>query len=99
MGVSTAVNFGAVDYCVFVAMLGISLGIGFYHCVRGNKTTEDFLLASRSMSPVPIALSLTATFISSISILGETYGYMYVLQKAAAVNNRCSTDVHENSEL
>ncbi|XP_047737454.1 sodium-coupled monocarboxylate transporter 2-like [Hyalella azteca] len=74
-----AANFGAVDYCVFVAMLGISLGIGFNHCVRGNKTTEDFLLASKSMSPVPIAFSLTATLVSSVSILGMVFGMLIAI--------------------
>ncbi|XP_018008624.1 sodium-coupled monocarboxylate transporter 1 [Hyalella azteca] len=71
-------KFGVVDYCVFTVMLVGSLGIGFFHCLRGKNTTHDFLLAGRSMSPWPIALSLTATFISSISILGyvgEVYGH------------------------
>ncbi|KAF2353758.1 Sodium/solute symporter [Trinorchestia longiramus] len=78
MANSDTVNFGVTDYCVSLAMLGASLGIGLYHCVRGNRTTDDFLLASRSMSPAPIALSLTATYISSISVLGimgEVYGH------------------------
>jgi sodium-coupled monocarboxylate transporter 8/12 len=63
-------KFGVVDYCVFTVMLVGSLGIGFFHCLRGKNTTHDFLLAGRSMSPWPIALSLIATYISSISILG-----------------------------
>lgn len=74
---STKHNFSAIDYAVFTLTLLSSLGIGLYHCIRGNKSTEDFLLASRSMSPLPVALSLTATFVSSISILGnvgEVYG-------------------------
>ncbi|KAF2356272.1 Sodium/solute symporter [Trinorchestia longiramus] len=71
MATSEMVNFGVIDYCVFVVSLGASLGIGIYHCVRGNRTTDDFLLASRSMSAAPIALSLTATLVSSIAILAQ----------------------------
>ncbi|KAF2347514.1 Sodium/solute symporter [Trinorchestia longiramus] len=74
----TTPTFSPMDYFVFSVMIVASLGIGVYHCMRGNRTTDDFLLAGRSMTPVPIALSLTATFISSISILGnvgEVYGH------------------------
>ncbi|XP_018019225.2 sodium-coupled monocarboxylate transporter 1 [Hyalella azteca] len=70
-------EFSVVDYCVFIGMLCISMAIGLYHSLKGNKTTEDFLMASRSMSPIPVAFSLTATYLSSISILGivgEVYG-------------------------
>lgn len=78
MGESGISLFTAADYVVFSLMLAVSLGIGLYHALRGNKTTEDFLLASRSMKPVPVAMSLVATYISSISILGyvgEVYGH------------------------
>lgn len=64
-------GFGVVDYIVFSVMLIGSLGIGVYYGIKGNKTTEEFLLAGRSLSPVPVAMSLIATYISSISILGE----------------------------
>lgn len=71
-------TFSLVDYVVFGATILSTMAIGVYHSVRGNKSTEDFLVASRSMSPLPVALSLTATYISSISILGtvgEVYGH------------------------
>ncbi|KAF2348380.1 Sodium/solute symporter [Trinorchestia longiramus] len=70
-------EFSIVDYCVFIGMLCVSMAIGLYHSIKGNKTTEDFHMASRSMSPIPVALSLTATYLSAISILGyvgEVYG-------------------------
>ena len=53
-------------------MLSVSLGIGFYHgCTGGKqKTTQEFLLADRSMNPIPVAMSLVASFISAITVLG-----------------------------
>ena len=64
-------TFSLVDYFVFLVMIVGSLSIGIYYGIRSNKTTEEFLMAGRSMSPFPVVLSLVATYISSISILGE----------------------------
>ena len=64
-------GFSVVDYVVFSVMLAGSLGIGLYFSIKGNKTTADFLLASNSLKPLPVTLSLLATYFSSISILGE----------------------------
>ena len=64
-------TFSLVDYVVFMLMIVGSLSIGIYYGIRGNKNTEDFLMAGRSMSLFPVGLSLIATYISSISILGE----------------------------
>ena len=71
MSSTVIATFTLVDYFVFLVMIVGSLGIGIYYGIRGNKTTEDFLLAGRSMSPFPVGLSMIATFISAISILGE----------------------------
>ena len=68
-----APTFGVVDYIVFALTIIVSLGIGAYYGIKGNQTTEDFLMAGRSMSTIPVALSLIATFISSISILGKSH--------------------------
>ena len=67
----SAIFFSFIDYIVFILTIIGSLAIGAYYGIKENKTTEDFLMAGRSMSPIPVALSLIATFISSISILGE----------------------------
>jgi len=70
-------TFGVVDYTVFFVMITVSLGIGGYYGLRGNNTTEDFLMAGHNMSPFPVALSMIATYVSAISILGyvgEVYG-------------------------
>lgn len=73
-------QFTVVDYVIFAAVLVISAGIGFYHAWkdRRQKSIDEFLLAGRNMHPVPVALSLLASFMSAITLLGtpaEIYNY------------------------
>ncbi|NXD80184.1 SC5A8 protein, partial [Halcyon senegalensis] len=73
-------RFTVWDYVVFAAMLLVSAIIGVYYaCVGGGqKTSKDFLMGGRSMSAVPVALSLTASFMSAVTVLGtpaEIYRY------------------------
>lgn len=65
-------TFGVWDYVVFAAMLVISAAIGIYYAFAGNSqhTSKDFLMGGRSMNAVPVALSLTASFMSAITVLG-----------------------------
>ncbi|XP_063960097.1 sodium-coupled monocarboxylate transporter 2-like [Lytechinus pictus] len=65
-------TFSGADYGVLGAMLALSLGIGFYQACAGGKqkTAEEFLMANRNMHPIPVALSLVASFISAITFLG-----------------------------
>ncbi|XP_045030203.1 sodium-coupled monocarboxylate transporter 1 isoform X2 [Daphnia magna] len=79
-------RFGWPDYLVFVAMLSVSAIIGIYYACAGGKqsTTSEFLMAGRSMSTFPVAMSLIASFMSAITLLGtpaEVYqfGTMYWL--------------------
>ncbi|KAF2354964.1 Sodium/solute symporter [Trinorchestia longiramus] len=70
-------NFGAVDYTMLALTVFASIAIGIYHGVKGNKTAEDFAVGNRSMKPLPVSLSLLATFLSANVILGysgEVYG-------------------------
>ncbi|XP_022090148.1 sodium-coupled monocarboxylate transporter 1-like [Acanthaster planci] len=71
-GPEDAANFGVWDYVVFGCMLLISLGIGFFYGCTGGKqqTAAEFLLADRNMNPIPVAMSLVASFISAITVLG-----------------------------
>ncbi|NXB58986.1 SC5A8 protein, partial [Struthidea cinerea] len=73
-------RFTVWDYVVFAAMLLISAIIGVYYAFvgGGQKTSKDFLMAGRSMSALPVALSLTASFMSAVTVLGtpaEIYRY------------------------
>nr|XP_056701810.1 sodium-coupled monocarboxylate transporter 1-like [Euleptes europaea] len=65
-------GFGPWDYVVFAAMLLISAGIGIYYAFAGGgqKTSAEFLMGGRSMHAVPVALSLTASFMSAVTVLG-----------------------------
>ncbi|NXL37497.1 SC5A8 protein, partial [Glaucidium brasilianum] len=73
-------SFTVWDYVVFAAMLVISAVIGVYYAFvgGGQKTSKDFLMGGRSMSALPVALSLTASFMSAVTVLGtpaEIYRY------------------------
>ncbi len=65
-------HFGVVDYIVLCTMIVFSVVIGIYHAFRGGKqkTTKEFLLANRDMNPVPVGLSIAASFVSSLMVIG-----------------------------
>nr|CAH0110367.1 unnamed protein product [Daphnia galeata] len=78
--------FSWADYLVFVAMLVISAIIGIYYACCGAKqnTTSEFLMAGRNMGTFPVAMSLIASFMSAITLLGTPaeiyqFGTMYWL--------------------
>jgi len=65
-------RFSVWDYIVFAIILAIASVIGLYYGCTGNKqnSTTEFLMAGRSMSVLPVALSLLASFTSAITLLG-----------------------------
>ncbi|XP_059145437.1 sodium-coupled monocarboxylate transporter 1-like [Physella acuta] len=65
-------SFGPVDYVVFAAMLIISMAIGVWFALRGGKqrTQVEYLMGNRSLSILPVAISILASFMSAILILG-----------------------------
>ncbi|KAJ9582262.1 hypothetical protein L9F63_003391 [Diploptera punctata] len=76
--------FGWLDYTLFGGMLAVSSIIGIYFGCFGSKqsTKAEYLLGNKSMSIFPIAMSLTASHISGITLLGApsemyTYGTQY----------------------
>lgn len=77
-------KFTPWDYVVFSVLLLISSVIGLYYGCTGakQKTTSEFLMAGRSMGVFPVALSLLASFMSAITLLGTpaeiaTFGTLY----------------------
>lgn len=73
-------HFTEVDYVLFGLLLVISAGIGLFFAIKDRKhnNTKTFLMAGGEMSPFPVALSLLASFMSAITILGtpaEMYNY------------------------
>ena len=61
------------DYLVFSIMLVISAVIGIYYAFigGGQNSSEEFLTAGRKMSAVPVAISLSASFMSAVTVLGS----------------------------
>ena len=80
-------HFTAADFVVFSLTLLASMGIGIYYSRSGGaqQNNNEYLMAGRSMSSIPVALSVLASFVSSIAILGNpaevyTYGFQYWIQ-------------------
>lgn len=79
-------GFGVVDIIVFSLTLAGSAIIGIYFARVGSrqKSNNEYLMAGRSMSCFPVAVSVLASFVSSIAVLGTpdeiyTYGFQYFL--------------------
>lgn len=79
-------GFAVWDYVVFGVMLLISAAIGVYYAFAGGgqRSREAFLMGGRSMAALPVALSLTASFMSAVTVLGTpaeiySYGVMFSL--------------------
>ena len=73
-------SFNVADYCVFGAVLLISLGIGLYHALSGGKqkTKGEYLMGNHQMSLLPVSISILVSIVSSNTILGvsaEMYHY------------------------
>lgn len=80
-------HFTAVDFVVFSLTLLASMGIGIFYSRAGGaqQNNNEYLMAGRSMASIPVAISVLASFVSSIAILGTpaevyTYGVQYWLQ-------------------
>ncbi|KAL5019390.1 hypothetical protein ScPMuIL_005112 [Solemya velum] len=73
-------SFHNVDYILFAFVLAFSAGIGIFYAIKDRKktNTKEFLLAGGNMSPIPVSLSLLASFMSAITLLGtpaEIYSF------------------------
>ncbi|PSN31614.1 hypothetical protein C0J52_26393 [Blattella germanica] len=70
-----------LDYVVFAIMLFLSALIGIYFAFFAKKkqnTTSEYLMGGKTMGIFPISMSLIASYISGISLLGlpaEMYVY------------------------
>ncbi|XP_011185449.1 putative sodium-dependent multivitamin transporter [Zeugodacus cucurbitae] len=73
-------TFDGWDFAVLITILAISAMIGIYYRYTGGKqkTIKEYLLADQSMTTFPVAVSLMASFMSSITLLGvssESYQF------------------------
>ena len=67
------------DYIIFALSIVASFGIGVYYACRKdkNKSTEDYLVASRKMNVIPVAISLLVSILSAIALLGNSSEVYY----------------------
>uniref|UniRef100_UPI0009B42B66 sodium-coupled monocarboxylate transporter 1 n=1 Tax=Monopterus albus TaxID=43700 RepID=UPI0009B42B66 len=65
-------TFSVWDYVVFAGTILAAAGIGLFQAIRSRKetSTAEFLLGGRQMTAVPVAMSLTASFMSGITVIG-----------------------------
>ncbi|KAK7889827.1 hypothetical protein WMY93_025387 [Mugilogobius chulae] len=100
---SPALGFGLADYAVFSVMLLVSMVIGLYQALKKPADSaagaEDFFTGGRSLPAVPVGLSLCASFMSAIQVLGvpaesSRYGfkflYMCLGQSINSLSQPCS---------
>ncbi|KAL6443069.1 hypothetical protein ACFW04_002798 [Cataglyphis niger] len=81
-------TFGWTDYILFGGLLGISVLIGIYFGFFSTKqdNTTEYLLGGKTMSFLPISMSLIASHISGVSLLGvPSEVYQYGTQYAACI--------------
>lgn len=64
--------FGWLDFTLFILMLVFSSMIGIYFGFWGKKedTPTEYLHGGKTMSTIPVAVSLVASFISGIMLMG-----------------------------
>ena len=84
--VEVANQLSPIDYVVFGLSLTFSAAIGFYYYIVGRKqnTNREYLHANQSMGLLPVSVSLMASFMSAITLLGvPAENYMYSTQFVA----------------
>ncbi|XP_045765977.1 putative sodium-dependent multivitamin transporter [Maniola jurtina] len=80
--------FGVWDYIIMIATMIASIFIGLYFRFSGGKqkTNDEYLLADRNMSIFPVAVSLMASFMSAITLLGLSAENYYFGMQFAVIN-------------
>ena len=76
-------KFGVEEYVIFALMLLVSAAIGVFFWWKGQKDNAEFLLGGKSMGTLPMTLSLVASFMSAITLLGTpaeiyVFGTQYI---------------------
>lgn len=76
-------RFGTADYAVFVLMLVVCSCVGLFFGYQDHKKHKkakksvdgeealDYLMGGRNMQVFPVAMSLVASFVSGITLLGK----------------------------
>ncbi|KAL1486103.1 hypothetical protein MTO96_031531 [Rhipicephalus appendiculatus] len=71
---------GIVEYAIFGVAISLNFGLGLYFSLRRKAraadTTTEMFLGSRALRSIPLAASIVASRISSITLVGFT-GHFY----------------------
>lgn len=88
LSTSEGVRLGFVfaDYAVFAVMLLVSMAIGLFQALKSSPRearADDFFTGGRSLPAVPVGLSLCASFMSAVQVLGvpseaSRYGFKFL---------------------
>ncbi|XP_051931099.1 sodium-coupled monocarboxylate transporter 1 [Hippocampus zosterae] len=73
-------TFSEWDYVVFAGTIVGAAGLGLFQAFRGRKesSSAEYFLGGRQMSAVPVAMSLTASFMSGVTVIGTpAEAYLY----------------------
>lgn len=64
-------SFALADYVLFALMLVVSAAVGIYYAWvdRSRRNPGNFLTGGRKLTALPVSLSLTASFMSAITVL------------------------------
>ncbi|KAK8759657.1 hypothetical protein V5799_002711 [Amblyomma americanum] len=67
-----AAHFAVLDYVVLVVFLLLSAGIGVFFAWRDRRsnTNKQFLTGNKELGWLPVSMSMMASYLSSIGILG-----------------------------
>lgn len=89
----TVQQFSIADYGVLVAVLGISSAIGVYFAWKDRRSTnnKEFLVGNRKLQVFPVTMSMMASYLSSIALLGIpgenfVHGFQFVLSVIGATS-------------
>ncbi|XP_069699573.1 sodium-coupled monocarboxylate transporter 2-like [Periplaneta americana] len=100
LGMQKLLFFGWLDFTLFILMLGFSTLIGIYFGIWGRKedTPKEYLHGGKTMNTTPVAISLVASFLSGIMMMGAPteiylYGTLYWLVSVCVVIVGVLTDI------
>ncbi|CAK8694696.1 unnamed protein product [Clavelina lepadiformis] len=79
---SSSGKFSTADFVVFIGMLAAAALVGIYYAIKDrkakNQTLVNYNFGGRSMSAIPLGLSMAVSYISAITMISfptEAYNY------------------------
>jgi sodium-coupled monocarboxylate transporter 8/12 len=84
--------FHWLDYAIFGVSLLVNAAVGVYFAMK-QRSSEAILVGDRQLHPIPVALSLVATVLSAVFVLGMpaeiyvfgiSYGFIVIPEALSA---------------